>query len=209
MAGQGVDRREVLRVMALAAAASQFPGFSRWVFACGHQSPGGAQIRPAQYQPQFFSGHEYETIERLADLIVPSDDSPGAREAGASEFIDFMVANETDVQYNFRTGLTWLDAHSEGLFGKPFTGLDPKQQNEILEALAYQDRFQPGEQDGREFFKLMREYTLMAYYTSKVGLEQLDCPALKFYPDSPGCPHSGDPEHKHLAAALFAVGGKA
>lgn len=209
MAGQGIDRREVLRVMAMAAAASQFPGFHRWVFACGHEGPGGAQVRPAQYQPQFFSAHEYTTMERLADLIVPGDDSPGAREAGASEFIDFMVANEGEVQYPFRTGLTWLDAHSEGLKGKPFCDLEPEQQNEILESLAYKDKFKPGEEDGRAFFKLIRDYTLMAFYTSRVGLVQLDSPALKFYSESPGCPHPDDPEHQHLAAALFAAGEKA
>jgi len=200
MAGQGMDRREVLRVMALGAAASQFPGFSRWVFACGHQPPGGAQIRPAQYQPQFFSAHEYKTIERLADLIVPSDESPGAREAGASEFIDFMVVNDSQVQYNFRIGLTWLDAHCEVNMGKAFIDLDAAHQNEILEALAYKDHFRPGEEDGQQFFKLMRDYTLMAFYTSKAGLEQIDSPALKFYSESPGCPHTDDREHKHLTA---------
>ena len=36
MAGQGLERREVLRIMALAAAASGYPGFHRWSFACEH-----------------------------------------------------------------------------------------------------------------------------------------------------------------------------
>lgn len=201
MAGQGMERREVLRVMALAAAASQFPGFHRWVFACGHEPPGGAQVRPAQYTPQFFSAHEYSTVERLTEMIVPSDGTPGAREAGVSEFIDFMVWSDPGVQYNFRTGLTWLDAHSERLHSKPFGDLDANQQNEILEALAYKDRFRPGEEDGRAFFRQIREYTMMGFYTSRVGLEQLDCPALKFYTESPACPHPNDPEHKHLAGA--------
>jgi gluconate 2-dehydrogenase gamma chain len=201
MAGQGMERRDVLRVMALAAAASQFPGFHRWVFACGHEQADGSQIRPASYSPQFFSADEYSTVVRLAEMIVPSDESPGAREAGVSEFIDFMVASEPAVQYHFRTGLTWLNANSERIHGKPFRELDTKQQNEILEALAYKKNFRAGEEDGQAFFKLMREYTLMGFYTSRVGLEQLDCPALKFYSESPGCPHPDDPEHRHLPAA--------
>jgi gluconate 2-dehydrogenase gamma chain len=40
----------------------------------------------------------------------------------------------------------------------------------------------------------------MGYYTSKVGLEQLNYPGLKFYSASPECPHKDDPEHRHLPA---------
>ena len=36
MAGQGIQRRAVLRILGTAAAAAQFPGFSKWGFACGH-----------------------------------------------------------------------------------------------------------------------------------------------------------------------------
>ncbi len=198
MAGQGMDRREVLRIMALAAGAAQFPGFSRWVFACGHVGAGLAQPRPARYQPQFFSPDEYATVERLAELIIPSEDSPGAREAGVSEFIDFMAASDPSVQFQFRYGLTWLDSHSDTLYGKPFRELETAQQTEILDHLACRDRRRAGEEGGQAFFNLMREYTVMGFYTSRVGLEQLDYPGLKLYTESPGCPHEGNPEHRHL-----------
>ena len=44
-------------------------------------------------------------VERLAEIIIPSDATPGAKEAGVAEFIDFMVAKRSEVQYGFRTGL--------------------------------------------------------------------------------------------------------
>ena len=44
----------------------------------------------------------------------------------------------------------------------------------------------------------MREHTLMGFYTSRIGLEQLGYPGLQFYAESPGCPHPDDPEHAHL-----------
>ena len=199
MAGQGLERREVLRIMALAAAASGFPGFSRWSFACGHAAPGLLQVRRPVYAPQFFSPDEYATVERLAELIIPGDDGPGAREAGVSEFIDFMVARDPAVQVRFRYGLTWLDAHAVRLHGKRFRDLDAGSQAEILGPLAYRDRHRAGEEEGRAFFKMMRERTLMGFYTSKVGLQQLDYPGLRsHYPALPGCPHPDDPEHKHL-----------
>lgn len=198
MAGQGMERREVLRVMALAAAASGFPGFSRWAFACDHLA-GNPAPRPAEYTLQFFTPAEYVTLERLTEMIIPSDGTPGAREAGVAEFIDFMVWSDPSIQYRFRYGLTWLDSLSDRLHGKPFGELTPAQQNEILEHLAYKNRYRAGEEEGRTFFKLLREYTLMGFYTTRIGLEELDYPGLKvLYEKLPGCPHRGDPEHRHL-----------
>jgi hypothetical protein len=199
MAGQGLERREVLRILSLAAAASGYPGFHRWTFACAHDGGEPAPAKPSSYRPSFFTPEEQETVERLADLVIPSDDSPGAREAGVAEFIDFMVSRDPSVQYGFRYGLTWLDAHATRLFGAPFRGLEESRQVDILDHLAYKDRHRPGEEEGRVFFQLVREYTIMGFYTSRIGLEQLDYPGLQsFWAEVPGCPHPDDPEHRHL-----------
>jgi gluconate 2-dehydrogenase gamma chain len=199
MAGQSVERREILRVMAIAAAASQFPGFCKWAYGCGHAEQITA-VRPASYQPQFFSDHEYKTVERLADLIIPSDGSPGAKDVGVAEFIDFMACSDEELQYPLRTGIAWLDAHARGLHGEEFIALAPPRQTEILQHLAYKDKFRAGEEDGRLFFRQIREQTVMGFYTTRAGLEELDCPELRFYTESPGCPHHGNPEHRNLAA---------
>ena len=73
MAGQGIRRREVLRILGTAAAAAHFPGFSKWTFACGHVGNAALQIKPAMYHPQFFTLPEFGAIERLAEIIIPSD----------------------------------------------------------------------------------------------------------------------------------------
>lgn len=201
MAGQGVQRRDVLRILGTAAAAAQFPGFSKWAFACGHVGNAKLQIKPAEYRPQFFTSAEYAMVERLADIIIPSDGTPGAKEAGVAEFIDFMVANDPDPQYAFRMGLSWLNAHAEQSAGKRFVDLTPAQQTSLLEPLGYKDKARPGDETGRRFFSMMREYTVTGFYTSEIGFKALDNPALKFYAESPECPHKGDPEHLHLAPA--------
>jgi gluconate 2-dehydrogenase gamma chain len=201
MAGQGIQRREVLRILGTAAVAAHFPGFSKWGIACGHIGNAALQIKPAHYQPQFFSAAEYAAVERLADIIIPSDSTPGAKEAGVAEFIDFMVAHTPDDQYPFRMGVAWLNARAEQVSGKPFVELTGEQQNSLLEPLAFKDKARPGEEDGRTFFVLMRNYTVTGFYTSEIGYKQLDNPALKFYSESPQCPHKDDPEHKHVASA--------
>jgi gluconate 2-dehydrogenase gamma chain len=201
MAGQGIQRREVLRILGTAAAAATFPGFSKWGFACGHVGNAALSIRPASYHSVFFSASEYPMVERLAEMIIPSDDSPGAREAGVAEFIDFMVASDPEVQYPFRMGLSWLNAHSERSTGKKFLELSSEQQTSLLEPLGLKNKARPGEEDGRRFFRLMREYTVTGFYTSEIGFKELDNPALKFYAESPECPHKDDREHRHLSQA--------
>jgi Gluconate 2-dehydrogenase subunit 3 len=102
MAGQSIERREVLRILAMVAGAAQFSGFSKRAFACGHVGNAAMQTKPASYQALFFGPLEYRLVERLADIIIPSDRTPGAREAGVAEFIDFMTANDPSAQYKFR-----------------------------------------------------------------------------------------------------------
>jgi gluconate 2-dehydrogenase gamma chain len=200
MAGQGVGRRQILRILGTAAAAAQFPGFSKWGFACGHIGNAALPIKPAVYRPQFFTPGEYAMVERLTDIIIPSDGTPGAKEAGVAEFIDFMVASDPDAQYGFRTGLTWLNAYSEETSGKKFADLAPEQQTTVLEPLGFKEKARPGQEAGRRFFRMVRDYTVTGFYTSEIGYKALDNPALKFYAESPECPHKGDPEHKHLSS---------
>ena len=79
MAGQGIRRREVLRILGTAAAAAQFPGFSKWGFACGHIGNAALQIKPAVYQPQFFTAAEFAMVERLTEILDIAEGAMVAR----------------------------------------------------------------------------------------------------------------------------------
>jgi gluconate 2-dehydrogenase gamma chain len=198
MAGQSVARREILRSLAIAAGVAAFPGFSKWSFACGHPQQSLQQIKPDAYQPIFFSAPEYTLLERLTDIIIPSDETPGAREAGVAEFIDLMTSRDVELQHDLRAGLNWLNKHSETLYRAPFVQLSFEQQSALLAPLAYKKKFRRGEAQGRKFFSTVREYTIMGFYTSEIGLKELDFPGFRFYAESPACPHKDDPGHLHL-----------
>ena len=198
MAGQSPTRRELLQAFSLAALASAVPGFSRWCFAFDERgrtdAAGAGLLTPAQqYVPQFFSPREYKTVEVLTELILPSDEGTGAKEAGVSEFIDFMVKREAALQEPFRHGLAWLDEATGN--GRSFVGLPHAEQTRLLDRLAYKKYQRPEGKPGQDFFRLVRSYTVMGFYTTKIGLEALDYPGLKFYATSPGCPHPDNPEH--------------
>ena len=206
MAGQAPSRRELLQALTLAGVASTFSGFSRWSYALAEEAgPHEHQDAPVQiahgpYTPQFFSPAEYQTVDVLTELILPTTQDKagqpqvGAKDAGVAEFIDFMVFSDTSLQTPFRNGLAWLEKASAP--SAKFTALSPPEQNALLERLAYKAKFREGEKPGQEFFRLIRRYTVMGFYTTKVGLQLLDYPGLKtFYGASPGCTHEGNPEH--------------
>lgn len=201
MAGQGIERREVLRMLALAAAVSECPGFHRWAFAFGADSAGPPQAPAGRaagaYSPRFFMADEYALVSLLAGLIIPTDDSPGSAEAGVAEFIDTMAAHDRPLQPRLRRGLGWLQARARLLHDRRFDELTAAEQVAFLDRLAYGAQHRPGEEEGRRFFVLIREYTVMGFYTSRVGLEQLGYPGLQTYSASPECPDPSDPVHQH------------
>jgi hypothetical protein len=100
---------------------------------------------------------------------------------------------------NLLHGLDWINARSKAKFEKQFLDCTSEQQTNLLEEIAYQAKFNPLTENGREFFQLLRDYTVVGYYTSKVGLESLGYPGLRtVWPKMPGCTHLDDPEHLHL-----------
>jgi hypothetical protein len=157
-------------------------------------------------------------VEHIAEMIIPEDDTPGARQAGVAEFIDFMVANRVPVsgsrdvrssedaiemgneaQSSFIAGLDWINARCQSEFGRVFMDCKPEQQNSLMEELAYKAKFKPTTESGRAFFQLMRDYTVVGYYTTKIGLESIGYPGLRtMWPKMPGCSHPDNPEHANL-----------
>ena len=138
----------------------------------------------------------------IAELILPTTQDaagkaqPGASEAGVAEFIDFMVFSDPSLQPEFHHGLQWLD-HAAAP-APTFFQSAPAQQHALLERLAYKAHQRQAEKAGQQFFRLFRRYTVMGFYTTRIGLESLDYPGLKFYAASPGCTHAGNPEHLGL-----------
>jgi hypothetical protein len=188
MAGQGLTRRKALQYMALAATVSQFTGFERWAYAHSHGHP-VAQPTGKPYKIQFFSKNEYATISALCERIIPTDDTPGAREAGVAEFIDLIIFyDKGDVQPAMRRVAADADAVAYELHDMPFVKLDAQKQDEAIARMM---------KEKKKSFDLIRNYVVMGYFNSKVGMEYLDVPFLKSWEGSTDCKHT-DPEHKKV-----------
>ncbi len=190
--------------MGVAAVASHFPGFANWAYAEAHAHPEGTPARPKVYTPLFFNAAEFAVITRIAELIIPTDETPGAREAGAHEFVDFMVAHDDEAQTPMRAGLAWLGERARREFKRPFLELKAGEQTSILDTLAFKAKHRTGEDVGQDFFSRVRQLTVMGFYSSEVGYKELDNPALQSWGLSPACPHTNDRAHAHLPPPKWA-----
>src|SRR2546421_6432086 len=79
-----------------------------------------------EYKPKCFTAHEFQTLRRLSDLIIPADDhSPGALEAGAAEWIDYMASNSTELAQIFTGGFGWVGHYIQRLHNAEFFHAQP------------------------------------------------------------------------------------
>ncbi len=168
-------RREVLKALGLTTvgtALSSWAGELPLATAIHHHlEQKAAEARPAgPWKPQFFSPQEAETVSRLTDLILPSDGTPGAKDAAATEFLDLYLAKSSEsAGQQIREGLRWLDSKAREQFEKNFVELDEARQVALLTPLSSSE----SDEIGVDFFKKMRELTVLAFYTSKVGIREL------------------------------------
>lgn len=150
-----------------------------------------AHAAAGKYRPKFFSTHQYATLSALCDAILPADEhSGGALQAGAPEFIDLLTSENRDYQLALGGGLMWLDNQCKDRFENVYTSCDPAQQKQILDLIAYRRNIfdDAGLSQGVEFFAFLRRLTTDAFYSSEIGIKDLQYIGNTFVKDFPGCP---------------------
>ncbi len=124
---------------------------------------------------QFFTEHEMATIAVLADIIIPADEKSGsATQAGVPDFIEFIVKDIPEHQLPLRGGLKWLDAECLKRFEKPFVECSAAEQLQVIDDIAYPNKVKPGMEQGVAFFNRMRDLTATGFFTSEIGLQDLE-----------------------------------
>lgn len=131
-------RRETLKILGAIGASCAFPFPADELYGqhVHVKDARPAAARAPAYTPAFFGAHEYALISRMADLIIPATDTPGAVGAGVPEYIDRVVSLNAEHQGLMRAGLDWLDARSRELFSVAFLEGREMQQIQILQPLS-------------------------------------------------------------------------
>ncbi len=200
--GHTVDRRQALKVMALATAA---PGMVRWSADSGAAGPTDGASLGAPPPPQVPSNpkargwpwdpdliaptvpwervlteDELASLAVLCDLIIPADQrSPSASAVGAHAFIDEWVSapyegNERD-RVLIRGGLVWLDAEAARRFGngRRFRELSDEERRAICDDIAYVKTAAEEHKAAARFFDRVRFLTSTAFWTTEEGMRDL------------------------------------
>jgi gluconate 2-dehydrogenase gamma chain len=142
------SRRAFLsRLLASTGAAMAFGAWPDFSLAHEHAA---AQINGREKKVAFFTPEEARQMEAVCERIIPSDDGPGAREAGAIYFIDYALSQtEPELQPVFRAGLKELAA---ACAPERFSEMPPAQQTATLKKL-----------ERSEFFATARQYTIFGF----------------------------------------------
>ncbi len=197
-----MERRDALKLIGVMAAAPTFAfsctpsedsGYSEQL-----EESEGAPQRPApDYERQFFTDHEYETVRMLADYVIPADERSGsATEARVPEFIDSVMVDELlwteterkEHQTAMRGGLAWIDYQCLERYDNAFVDCTDAQRRELLDVIAWPEQAPPEMAAGVMFFNSFRDLTASGFFSSKMGVKDLGYIGNTYVEEWTGCP---------------------
>jgi Gluconate 2-dehydrogenase subunit 3 len=130
-----------------------------------------------------FSESQLAFMNEIADTILPTTTSPGAKTANVGKFMSVMVLDCYEVanQKIFLEGLKKIDELSEKKFSTSFVKATAPQRTELLQILdKEQKEYQAAKtkEAPSHYFRMMKELTVLGYFSSKEGATQ----ALRYLP---------------------------
>jgi len=187
--GSGMSRRSMLELMVLGTLATACNGAERTATAVGGKAPDSARTVAGTYQPTVFTPHEWETVNVLVDIIIPRDERSGsATDAGVPEFMDRILVLYPEDSLPIRGGLAWLDHECADRFGRPFAQCNTNERNAVLDDIAWPSRAKPEFSQGVAFFNRFRDLTASGFFSSKMGVADLQYEGNTYVPQWTGCP---------------------
>jgi len=120
-------------------------------------------------EKKILSDDDITLLGAIAEQIVPTDEWPGGRDAGAVNFIEKQLAGPyRRFQHDYRKGLDAITQTCTDKHGKRFEALSWDEQTSFLQEMesgalnggAWKDGF------SRHFFELLRSHSLQGYYGS-------------------------------------------
>jgi hypothetical protein len=149
-----------------------------------------------------FSEADRMLLDEIGETILPATEIPGAKAVQIGAFMVMMVTDcyNAKEQAVFRDGLGRVDRACREKFGKTFLESSPAQRTGLANALDAEQRVhgtKKGADDPPHFFQMMKELTILGYFSSEIGCTQ----ALR-YIEVPGAFH-GDVPYKKGDRAWF------
>jgi gluconate 2-dehydrogenase gamma chain len=194
-----LTRREMVE---LALRAAAVPGaalfFSTWLNAAqvhNHQSGTTPPPQPKllrDYQPRFFSPEDFQALQAFTEILIPTDDTPGAREAYCAHYIDFVLQASSETP---QTQTAWRNALA-ALKRTGFYTAEANRRLQLVSEMARPETDPTAQHPGFSAYRLIKQQTAFAFYTSRQGMiEALDYRGNSYNLVFPACNH---PEHQRV-----------
>jgi hypothetical protein len=198
-----LTRRELLD---LAVRAAAMPGAAAFFSSWFSQGPGHGAVQqtmsPASYappepptlknyKPAFFAADDFEALKAFTEILIPTDETPGAREAFCAHYIDFVLQAATGHTPNPQR--QWRDAMA-ALRQAGFHAADAQGRAALVEAMSLPERDRTAKHPAYAAYRLIKQQNTFAFYTSRAGsIEALEYRGNSYNPEFPACTH---PEHR-------------
>jgi gluconate 2-dehydrogenase gamma chain len=146
------------------------------------------QAQGTPYKPKYFKPDEWKAVRVLVDLIIPRDERSGsATEAGVPEFMDW-ICNEYPSYSWMREALRWLDGFAYDTHSRAFARLPDAHRRELLDQIAWPAKAKPELREGVNHFNRLRDFTASGFFSSQMGVKDLQYIGNVALPEWRGCP---------------------
>jgi hypothetical protein len=128
-------------------------------------------------KPGTWTQNDIAYLDEIAETILPTTSTPGAKAAKVGQFMTVMVNDcyEEKDQKSFREGMDKINDLSEKQYNNSFMKITPQQRHELLVKLdGEQKEFTKNKkpEEAGHYFRLMKELTMLGYFTSEIGSTQ-------------------------------------
>lgn len=189
------------QMMELAIRAAALPGgaefLADWLKAQDHSHASNSEAPPESdrlknRKPQFFSSDDFAALQAFTEILIPTDDTPGAKEAHCAHYIDFLMTASDGLPVQKQ----WRDAMA-ALKSAGFHSADAQGRAELVAAMARPEMDRNATpHPGFAAYRLIKQQNAFAFYTSRAGMiEALEYKGNSYNVVFPACTH---PEHRQV-----------
>lgn len=150
---------------------------------------GGCQATGKESALQTLTADQNELVIELTERIIPATDTPGAKAAKVNQYIDHMLTkwNTEEEREHFLKGIDHVEELSNKHHNQNFVELNKENKIAVMETLEQEALDNPmPDSDLKPFFNMLKEFTVVGYYTSEIGAsEELNLGLIPGYYD--GC----------------------
>ena len=130
-----------------------------------------------EWKPKFFTEEQARVVSEIAEMILPITETPGAKDFKVDMFVDLMFEKNLspEDQKHVKKGYDRFVSIGQASYGKSFVEMNGKEKTAVLRQVEQETNyFNPqvwgsplGEQPPIDFYRRVKQFTLIGYFTSK------------------------------------------